>query len=242
MIFVSNGFIETIICRGRATTMTHYFSNLQMVRVTLVCAALITLTGCASVQYSALEKVGIHKRDILVDRVEDARDSQSETREQLVSAYDELSSLIGYDGGELEEKYERLSKQVERSEDSTEELDEHLGDIDRVSEDLFDEWESELGLYSSAALRADQEKKLTLARKQFATMRRRMQIARDRVDPVMAVLNDNVLFLKHSLNAQALAALRGQAAVLEGQVEELIRDMEVAIAEADAFIERMRGS
>jgi len=213
-----------------------------MVRVTLVCAVLISLTGCASVQYSALEKVGIHKRDILVDRVEDARDSQTETREQLVSAYEELSSLIGYDGGELEEKYERLSKQVERSQDSTEELDEHLGDIDRVSEDLFDEWESELGLYTSNALRADQEKKLALARKQFATMRMRMQIARDRVDPVMAVLSDNVLFLKHSLNAQALAALRGQAAVLEGQVAELIRDMEVAIAEADAFIARMRGS
>jgi hypothetical protein len=97
-------------------------------------------------------------------------------------------------------------------------------------------------LYSSAALRADQEKKLALARRQFATMRKRMQIARDRVDPVMAVLNDNVLFLKHSLNAQALAALRGQASVLEGQVDELIRDMEIAIAEADAFIARMRGS
>jgi chromosome segregation ATPase len=200
------------------------------------------LTGCASVQYSALEKVGIHKRDILVDRVEDARDSQAETREQLVSAYEELSSLIDYDGGELEEKYDRLSKEVERSRDSTEELDDHLQDIDRVSEDLFDEWESELELYSSAALRADQEKKLALARRQFATMRKRMQTARDRVDPVMAVLNDNVLFLKHSLNAQALAALRGQASVLEGQVDELIRDMEIAIAEADAFIARMRGS
>ena len=222
--------------------MTHYFGNLQMIRMALVYAALLTLTGCASVQYSALEKVGIHKRDILVDRVEDARDSQTETREQLVSAYEELSSLIGYDGGELEEKYNQLSKQVERSQDSTDELDDHLQDIDRVSEDLFDEWESELELYSSSALRADQEKKLALARRQFATMRKRMQIARDRVDPVMAVLNDNVLFLKHSLNAQALAALRGQASVLEGQVDELIRDMEIAIAEADAFIARMRGT
>jgi len=222
--------------------MTHYFGNLQMLRMLLVYAAFLALTGCASVQYSALEKVGIHKRDILVDRVEDARDSQTETREQLVSAYEELSSLIGYDGGELEEKYDRLSRQVERSQDSTEELDDHLQDIDRVSEDLFDEWESELELYSSAALRADQEKKLALARRQFATMRKRMQTARDRVDPVMAVLNDNVLFLKHSLNAQALAALRGQASVLEGQVDELIRDMEIAIAEADAFIARMRGS
>lgn len=222
--------------------MTHNFGSLQMARVVAVCSTLLVLAGCATVQYSALEKVGIHKRDILVDRVEDARDSQTETREQLVSAYEELSSLIGYEGGELEEKYKRLSKQVERSQESTEELDDHLDDIDRVSEDLFDEWQSELELYSSATLRAEQEKKLALARKQFAMMRKRMQTARDRVDPVMAVLNDNVLFLKHSLNAQALAALRGQASVLEGQVDVLIRDMQIAIEEADAFIKRMRGT
>jgi hypothetical protein len=203
---------------------------------------LTTLSACSSVQYAALEKVGIHKRDILVDGVEDARDAQSETREQLITAYEELSALIGHDGGELEEKYERLRKEVERSQDLTDELDEHLSDIDRVSEDLFDEWESELDLYNSATLRAEQAKKLALSRQQFSTMRDRMQTARDRVDPVMAVLSDNVLFLKHSLNAQALDALRGQATLLEGQVDALIRDMQLAIEEADAFIARMRSN
>ncbi len=222
--------------------MTQIFGSLQTVRIGGVLATVLLLSGCASVQYSALEKVGIHKRDILVNRVEDARDAQTETREKLVSAYEELSALVGHDGGELEKKYRRLSKEVDRSRDATEELDEHLADIDRVSEDLFEEWESELDLYSSATLRADQEKKLKLARRQFAMMRERMQTARNRVDPVLAVLTDNVLFLKHSLNAQALSALRGQASVLEGQVDALIRDMQLAIDEADAFIKRMRGA
>lgn len=222
--------------------MTQVFGSLQITRLGTLCVWLIALSGCASVQYSALEKVGIHKRDILVDRVEDARDAQSDTSEQVVSAYEELSGLIGHDGGELEEKYERLSKEVERSREATEDLDDHLAAIDRVSEDLFEEWEAELDLYSSAALRADQEQKLTIARSQFAKMRTRMQTARDRVDPVMAVLSDNVLFLKHSLNAQALAALRGQTTLLEGKVDALIRDMQVAIEEADLFITRMRGT
>lgn len=222
--------------------MTQIFGRLQTARIGCISVLVLLLSGCASVQYSALEKVGIHKRDILVDRVEDARDAQVETREQLVSAYEELSALVGHDGGELEEKYRRLSKEVDRSQDATEDLDEHLADIDRVSEDLFEEWESELDLYSSAALRSDQEKKLKLARRQFSMMRERMQTARNRVDPVMAVLTDNVLFLKHSLNAQALAALRGQASVLEGRVDALIRDMQAAIDEADEFINRMRGS
>ena len=222
--------------------MTQIFSGLQTAGTGGILVGVLLLSACASVQYSALEKVGIHKRDILVDRVEDARDAQTETREQLVSAYEELSALVGHDGGELEEKYRRLSKEVDRSRDATEDLDEHLADIDRVSEDLFEEWESELDLYSSATLRSDQEKKLKLARRQFSMMRERMQTARNRVDPVLAVLTDNVLFLKHSLNAQALTALRGQASVLEGQVDALIRDMQLAIDEADAFINRMRGA
>ncbi len=222
--------------------MTQIFGSLQTAGIGGVFVGALLLSGCASVQYSALEKVGIHKRDILVDRVEDARDAQTETREQLVSAYEELSALVGHDGGELEQKYRRLSKEVDRSRDATEDLDEHLADIDRVSEDLFEEWESELDLYSSAKLRADQEEKLKLARRQFSMMRERMQTARNRVDPVLAVLTDNVLFLKHSLNAQALSALRGQASVLEGQVDALIRDMQLAIDEADAFIKRMRGA
>ncbi|MDJ0748231.1 MAG: DUF2959 family protein [Woeseiaceae bacterium] len=206
-----------------------------------ICVIAIALGGCTAAKYSALEKVGIHKRDILVSDVEDARDSQSETRERLVSAYEELSALIGHEGGDLERQYKRLNKEVDRASDSIGELDERLEAIDRVSEDLFEEWESELELYSSQALRNDQARKLTESRKQFKHMRDRMQVARDRVDPVVAVLNDNVLYLKHSLNAQAVAALRGEATRLEADVEALIRDMQIAIDEADAFISKMRG-
>ncbi|MGI9236086.1 MAG: DUF2959 family protein [Woeseiaceae bacterium] len=222
--------------------MPHPALNLQILRIAAILFLFSGLAGCASVQYSALEKVGVHKRDILVDRVEDARDAQADTRENLVSAYEELSSLIGYEGGELQDKYEQLSDAVDDAGDATEELDDRLVAIDRVSKDLFDEWESELDLYTNQRLRADQADKLALARRQFGQMRSRMQKARDRVDPVMAVLTDNVLFLKHSLNAQALTALRGQAATLENQVDVLIRDMQLAIDEADAFIDRMRGA
>lgn len=200
------------------------------------------LTACSTVKYEALEQVGIYKRDILVDRVEDARDSQAETKDELVEAYAELNTLMGADGGDLEKRYRALNRKVERSQDAIDDLDDHLKAIDRVSGDLFDEWEAELDQYSSAALRRDQAQKLADSRGQFTALRARMQTARDRVDPVMAVLNDNVLYLKHSLNARALDALRGEATALEGKVDALIRDMQLAIEEADTFIGRMRDS
>lgn len=209
-------------------------------RILILMLLAVFATGCSTVKYEALEQVGIYKRDILVDRVEDARDSQSETREELLAAYEELNILIGTDGGELERQYKRLNRKVERSRDAIEELDDHLAAIDKVSTDLFAEWQEELGQYNSDALRRDQEQKLRESQTQFASLRQRMQVARDRVDPVMAVLDDNVLYLKHSLNAQALDALRGEATALEGKVDALIEDMQTAIDEADAFIARMR--
>ncbi|NNF40265.1 MAG: DUF2959 domain-containing protein [Woeseiaceae bacterium] len=242
MIFAINGFIDYPNQDLRISTMPQPSFNLQILKIAAILALFTGLTGCASVKYSALEKVGIHKRDLLIDRVEDARDAQADTRENMVSAYEKLSSLVGYEGGELEDEYEKLSDAVAKASDTTEELDEQLAAIDRVSADLFAEWESELDLYTSQKLRADQERKLGLAKRQFGEMRSRMQKARNRVDPVMVVLNDNVLFLKHSLNAQALAALRGQSAKLENQVDALIRDMQIAIDEADAYINLMRGA
>jgi len=209
-------------------------------RILLSLCLILSLAACSTVKYQALEKVGIYKRDILVDRVEDARDSQEETKEELVEAYAELNTLIGVEGGDLERQYKALDKKVERSRDAIEELDDHLDAIDTVSEDLFEEWQDELGQYNSATLRRDQEKKLAESRQQFRALRARMQTARERVDPVMAVLNDNVLYLKHSLNARALDALRGEATALEGKVDALIKDMQLAIDEADRFIRQMR--
>ncbi len=54
----------------------------------LVLAALLVLpllTACSSAQYAVMEKFGIHKREILVDRVEDARDSQEDATQQFVA-------------------------------------------------------------------------------------------------------------------------------------------------------------
>ena len=63
----------------------------------LFLAALLVLpllTACSSAQYAVMEKFGIHKREILVDRVEDARDSQEEAKQQFASALEELPGPV----------------------------------------------------------------------------------------------------------------------------------------------------
>ena len=64
--------------------------------------------GCQKAYYSTMEKFGVHKRDIMVDRVAEARDSQHDAKNQFQSALDQFSQVLNYRGGSLEDKYKTL--------------------------------------------------------------------------------------------------------------------------------------
>ena len=209
-------------------------------QILLPLLALLLLNGCASVQYATLEKVGIHKRDILVDRVEDARDAQNEAKEEVMSTYERFTALVKVDGGDLERTYKKLNDAVDDTRDSVAEVDDRIDAIERVAADLFEEWRDELKQYTSQNLRRSSEQKLNDTRARYRTMLASMKTARQRIDPVLAVFEDHVLFLKHNLNARAVAALKGEVGGIESKVDRLIRDMEAAIAEADRFISTMQ--
>ena len=195
--------------------------------------------GCTSVQYSAMEKVGVYKRDILVDRVEDAQQAQQAAKQEVTSAYEQFTALVQVDGGDLEKTYKKLKRAVDDTQDSVDEVDERIAAIERVAEDLFDEWEEELGQYSSPSLRRSSEQKLRDTRIRYNRMLSSMKAARSRIDPVLYVFQDHVLFLKHNLNARALASLKGEVVSIEDKVARLVKEMEAAIAEADRFIRTM---
>jgi len=60
--------------------MSLHFKKMQSSCIWLIILLLFVVTGCSKAYYGAMEKVGIHKRDILVDRVESARDAQSDAQ------------------------------------------------------------------------------------------------------------------------------------------------------------------
>ena len=210
-----------------------------LARLLILVSALLLLGGCASVQYSALEKVGVHKRDILVDRVEDAQEAQRDAKEEVTSAYEQFTLLVKVDGGNLERTYKKLNAAVEDTRDSVAEVDDRIAAIERVAADLFEEWRDELKQYSSDSLRRSSAQKLSDTQARYRTMLASRKTARARIDPVLHVFEDHVLFLKHNLNARAVSALKGEIGSIEGKVDRLIRDMEAAIAEADSFIKTM---
>jgi hypothetical protein len=66
-----------------------------------------------------------------------------------------------------------------------------------------------------------------------------MRRSEEKMQPVLNSLKDNVLYLKHNLNAQAVAAIRGEFDSLKVDIQNLINDMNRSIADSNAFIEQM---
>ncbi len=199
----------------------------------------VLLSGCASTYYNAMEKVGIHKRDILVDRVEDARDAQQESKEEFKSALEKFSHVLNFDGGELEEKYEDLKDKYESSKEAAESVSDRISDIEDVANALFSEWSEELKQYSNANLRRSSERKLRDTKSQYQKLISSMKKAESKMQPVLAAFNDQVLFMKHNLNAKAISSLQPELTKIEGNVARLIKEMEASISEANSFIESM---
>ncbi len=206
----------------------------------LAVAACVALSGCQSAYYGAWEKLGVEKRDILVDRVENAKESQEEAQEQFTDALEEFSALINFNGGELEDVYDELNGEFQDSQAAAADVTARIDKVESVAEALFSEWEDELEKYDSDKLRRSSAEKLRATRRQYETMIKAMRKAESRMEPVLTALQDNVLYLKHNLNASAVGALEGELKTIQQDVSRLINEMKASVAESDAFIRTMK--
>lgn len=201
---------------------------------------MLALAGCESAYYGAWEKVGVHKRDILVDRVEDASEAQQDAKDEFQSALEKFSSVVEVPPSELKDTYEELSDAFDDAESRAEEVRDRIESVESVSEALFEEWGDEVDQITNSRLRSASAAQLRSSQSQYGELIGAMRSAEAKMDPVLVAFRDQVLFLKHNLNAQAIASLEGELGMIETNVAALIRDMETSIARSQAFIEEMQ--
>lgn len=211
----------------------------KLTQLVLIVAALM-LVGCQSAYYSAMEKMGSHKRDILIDRVEAATESQEEAKEEFTSALEQLTTLVNFDGGELQTQFELAKEHFESSEKSAQEVSDRIDAIENVAEALFDEWNEEIEQYSNASLKSQSKSQLRQTQRRYRSVISAMHNARDTMSPVLAALKDNMLFLKHNLNAKAIGALKGEYKTIQRDVDRLVAQMNKSIQDSKAFIDTLK--
>lgn len=215
-----------------------------IVTAILATSSCLSLTGCSSATIAAKESIfGIAKRDQLVARVEDARESQVEAKVQFESALAEFLAVTGSTGklGDIEAKYNKLKSATERSEARAKAVSGRIEEVDTVAQKLFSEWKTELDLYKSANLRHAAEKQLADTKYQYSQLLAKMRAAESKMQPVLQSLQDHTLFLKHHLNAAAIASLEGVSGEMQTEISALVKEMEASINEATEFIDQMQG-
>ena len=206
----------------------------------ILCLIAALLGGCKSAYYNVWEKLGWEKRDLLVDAVQEAREEQVDAQKQFKTTLQRFQELTGFSGGELESKYKKLNAAYEDSVSQADAVRGKIKDVETVATDLFKEWEKEIAEYENSDLKRDSEQKLRDTRRRYEQLFSAMKSAESRMDPVLRKFKDHVLYLKHNLNAQAIASLQTTVAGIEGDVSKLITEMEASIREADEFIKQMK--
>ncbi|UML94090.1 DUF2959 domain-containing protein [Shewanella xiamenensis] len=205
-------------------------------------AATLLLTGCQSAYYGAMEKVGYHKRDIMVDRVKAAKESQEDAQKEFSSALEEMQALLNHNGGNLEKAYNKAKDEYESAQSAADDVSNRINKVEDVAEALFDEWQAEIGEISKASLRRNSETKLKETRRSYEQLIKTMRRAESKMPPILTAMKDNMLYLKHNLNAQAIGAIKGEFASLQTDISGLIKEMNKSINESTRFIEALENS
>lgn len=208
----------------------------------LALLALTGLAGCQTMYYGAMEKFGVEKRDILVKRVDKAREAQQEAKEQFASALDKFIAVTGYKGGDLEAQYNTLKSEYDDSVERAEAVHSRIDAVKDVADSLFTEWNEELGKYTDPGLKRASAQQMKATQASYKKLITAMDTAEKKIPPVLNAFQDRVLFLKHNLNASAIASLKDQKMSVEKDISALIGDMNKSIAEADKFIDSMSKS
>lgn len=189
-----------------------------------------------------MEGLGYHKRNLLVSSVEEARDSQEQAKEQFQSALEKFTEIVNFQGGELEQKYNKLKADYKASESKVKAVHNRINDVENVAEALFDEWKSELDQYSNDTLRRSSAHQLAQTRQRYTKLMAAMKRAESKFDPILATFKDQVLFLKHNLNSQAIASLDNELTSVKVDIADLVKEIEASISEADSFIKAMNSA
>ena len=209
-------------------------------RFSFVPLLVIAATGCSSLYYASMEKLGKEKRDILVKRLIEGKKDQDEAKKQIQTTLEAFQELTGFEGGDLEKVYNKLNGELKDAQGSARDLSNRIDSIDRVAKDMFREWTQEIAQMRNPKLKASSRRLLRDTERRHQQLMAKMREVEERMEPVIRTFEDRVLFLKNNLNARAIRSLKKTNLEMDRDVSALVSQIDASIAEADAFIDSLK--
>lgn len=215
--------------------------------MTAVALVFLAQAGCASrvekavrdVKYSAYEAIGMEKRDLFKSKLSEVKQNQDESKGDITDALTQLKKVYGFDGGNLEREYNRLKSANDSAKKSAGEVTESIRKLETVAGDLFVEWSKEITEITSPDLRTKSQGKLQATQKKYNAYIAQLKKSEAKIPPVLTKFNDQVLFLKHNLNAAAITGLKAEGTRIESDINKVIEEMNQSISQADELIKTL---
>lgn len=190
-------------------------------------------------KYSAYEAVGIEKRDLFKKEVANVKDDQEESGDSFKDALTKLKEIYAFDGGDLEDKHDDLNESYLNAKEKADIVKNRISTLNTTATDLFAEWEGEIQEISSADLQRQSREKLAETKKKYKMLYKQLKASESKVTPVLTKLKDQVLFLKHNLNAKAIAGLKVESSKIQSEIKGLIDEMNESNKKAEEFIKTL---
>ncbi|MCF7956786.1 MAG: DUF2959 domain-containing protein [Phycisphaerae bacterium] len=207
--------------------------KVRIVLAVLVFIIVVFMTGCGG----AYKASGQYKRDLLLDRIEKASQCHERAKNQFEVVLANYSDIIDANAGDIRTEYNKLNRECERARKLSKEICKKVKDVEDIAKPLFRSWEDELAEYKNEGLRRSSEEQLDNTRRSYFELVHSIKATEGMTEDVLALLNDQVLFLSHNLNTKALAAYKKEVSNLKLQVKDLINHMQKAIQQSETFVD-----
>jgi len=188
-----------------------------------------------SVKNNALVQVGAKsKHDLLFEQIEESIALQQETKQYIEQAYDVLAN-VSDDVGDVEGQTKEINQAYQQSESLAQKLKAKITKVDRTAKTLFIEWRRELRQYNNKNLREKSAQNLDNTKQQYATVRESMQKSYQSIEPLLSLLHDNELYIKHNRSVAAMQGFQSEVKAAGSNIDGILADIETAITDSEAF-------
>lgn len=210
--------------------------SLLLTPVVLSSCTTIRFTGDVITVLSGVSEI----RDVLVSNVKHTGKAQKNVKKQFESSLDKFIEITNSSKNPTNVKYKKVEAEYDKCQRAANDLSSNIGQVEHWGEELFKEWNKELSDFNDPKLAADSQRMLNNSYAKFQRVLTQMKRAEHEMNSVLVVFGDKVLFLKHASATEAIVTLeKREILAIEGNINNLIIEMEAAISEADRFIQSL---
>lgn len=197
------------------------------------------MNGCATVYYDVWEALGQEKRDLLRSNILKTKKDHHKVEDQFEDTLAKVRATYKLKNPKLESLYDTFKEDYQLSKSKAEQLSRRIETVNNIAQDLFSEWKTESSKIKNDTYRKDSVKKRQLSMVRFGAMMKSMREVEKSLGPVLTKLNDQVLYLKHNLNASSIGAFKGELNSVETEIKNLIAEIQQSNKQADKFIAQL---